>query len=86
MVKVLFIDWHLYNGPRKIDDIDDVCLEHGGLPQVLPLAVHLRFFCRTCRGDHSEPFLLLDFGFGPLVLGFLALGLRVWGQGLTITS
>ena len=34
MVKVLLIDWHLYNGPRKIDDVH---LEQGGLPNVLPL-------------------------------------------------
>ena len=34
----LLIDWHFYNGPRKIDD---VLLEYGGLPHVLPLAVHL---------------------------------------------
>ena len=26
------------------DKIDDVLLEHGRLPHVLPLAVHLRFF------------------------------------------
>ena len=41
MVKVLLIDWYLYNGPRKIDNVH---LEHGGLPNVLPLAVHLNFF------------------------------------------
>ena len=33
-----------YGATRKFDD---VLLEHGGLPYVLPLAVHLNFCCRT---------------------------------------
>ena len=33
---------HFDNG--AIFKIDDVLTEHGGLPHVLPLAVHLRFF------------------------------------------
>ena len=41
--------------------IDNVFTEHVGLLHVLPLTVHLRFFCWTSRGDHSEPFLLFDF-------------------------
>ena len=32
-----------YNSPRIIVD---VLLEHGGLPHVLPLAVHLSFFAK----------------------------------------
>ena len=36
---LLFIDWHFYNGPKR--KIDDVILEHVGLPNVLPLSVHL---------------------------------------------
>ena len=31
--------WHFDNG--AISKFDDVLLEHGGLPHVLPLAVHL---------------------------------------------
>ena len=34
--------------------IDDVLIEHGELPQFLPLAVHLKFFQWTSRGDHSK--------------------------------
>ena len=33
---------HFDNG--AISKIDDVLIEHGGLPHVLPLAVHLGFF------------------------------------------
>ena len=33
--------WHFDNG--AISKFDDVLLEHGGLPHVLPLAVHLKF-------------------------------------------
>ena len=40
--------WHFDNG--AISKFDNVLLEHGGLPHVLPLAVHLRLFCLTCRG------------------------------------
>ena len=46
--------------------IDDVLTENGGLLNVLPLAVHLRFFCLK--------FLVSAQG---LVLGFGVLGLRV---------
>ena len=42
-------------------DIDYVLLEHGGLPLVLPLAVHLEFLCRMGRGDHSKTVLLFGF-------------------------
>ena len=47
--------------------IDDVLTERGGLLHALPLAVHLRFFCWTSRGDHSEPFLLFEIFVGPLL-------------------
>ena len=33
--------WHFDNS--AISKFDDVLLEHGGLPHVLPLAVHLKF-------------------------------------------
>ena len=33
--------WHFDNG--DISKFDDVLLEHGGLPHVLPIAVHLKF-------------------------------------------
>ena len=33
--------WHFDNGAKSKSD--DVLTEHGGLPHVLPLAVHLRF-------------------------------------------
>ena len=51
--------WHFDNDATS--KIDDVLIEHGGLLYVLPLAVHLIFFCWTSRGDHSEPFLLFEF-------------------------
>ena len=34
--------WHFDNSATS--KFDDVLLEHGGLPHVLPLAVHLGFF------------------------------------------
>ena len=34
---------------------------------VLPLAVHLRFFCLTRSGDYSEPFSLFEFFRWPLL-------------------
>ena len=50
--------WHFDN--YATSKIDDVLNEHGGLLHVLPLAVHLTFFCWTSKGDHSEPFLLFE--------------------------
>ena len=35
--------WHFDNCTTS--QIDDVLTEHGGLLHVLPLAVHLKFFC-----------------------------------------
>ena len=43
--------WHFDN--VALSKIDDVLTEHGGLPHVLPLVVHLIFFWQTSRGDHS---------------------------------
>ena len=43
---------HFDNGATS--NFADVLLEHGGLPHVLPLAVHLNFFGWTSRGDHSD--------------------------------
>ena len=57
---------------------NDVLLENGGLPHVLPLAFHLRFFCQTCMGDHSEPFLLFEFFCGPPPSCLKVIG---WGWG-----
>ena len=34
--------WHFDKGATS--KFDDVLLEHGGIPHVLPLAVHLKFF------------------------------------------
>ena len=51
--------WHFDNGAISISKFDDVLLEHGGLPHVLPLAVHLSSW--TSKGDNSEPFLLFEF-------------------------
>ena len=58
--------------------IDNVLAEHGGLLHVLPLAVHLRFFCWTSRGDHSEPFLLFEFFSGTPPSCLKVIG---WGGG-----
>ena len=33
--------WHFDNGATS--KLDDVLFEHGGLPHVLPLVVHLKF-------------------------------------------
>ena len=45
--------------------IDNVLLEHGGLPHVLPLAVHLDNFTLDGLIEHSaKNFLLFGFSFG----------------------
>ena len=78
--------------------VDYVLTEHGGLLHVLLLAVHLRFFGWTTRGDHSEPLVFLwDPSFMPnrvggLVVvaneilvsaqGPLVLGFWLWGFGV----
>ena len=49
--------WHFDNGSTSM--IVDVLIEHGGLPHVLPLVVHLIFF--FFGGDHSKTFLLFEF-------------------------
>ena len=54
--------WHFDNGATS--KFDDVLLEHGVLPHVLPLAVHLHFFDWMHRGDHFESFLPFEFGCG----------------------
>ena len=64
MVWVLLIDGiFIMVHPRKIDD---VLLEHGGLPLAPCLSSRCppELFGRTCRGDYSEPFLLFEFYFG----------------------
>ena len=82
--------------------IDDFFTEHGGLLHVLPLTVHLdsetflffRFVCGTppsCSKVKGGWVVVVASSIlvsakGPLVLGFGVLGLKVWGQGLTINS
>ena len=44
--------WHFEKGVTW--KFDDVLLNYGGLPFVLPLIVHLKFFGWISRGDHSE--------------------------------
>ena len=64
MVWVLLIDGiFIMVHTRKIDD---VLLEHGGLPLAPCLSSRCppELFGRTCRGDYSEPFLLFEFYFG----------------------
>ena len=69
---------YIYNNDAT-NKIDIVLTEHGGLLHVLPLAVHLRFFCWTILGgDHSEPFLLFEFFCGTLPSCFKVMG---WGGG-----
>ena len=47
---------------------DDVLLDHGVLPHVLPLAVQQEFFWWTSRGDHSIGCSSsLSFVLGPLL-------------------
>ena len=73
--------------------IKDVLIELDGPPNFLPLSVHLNFFCWMSRAEH------FSVSPSPLgtnwVLGLMgtwsgwakgALGLRVWGQGLTIVK
>ena len=43
---------HFENGATS--KIDDVLIEHGDLTNVLPLAVHLKFYWWTSRGDHCH--------------------------------
>ena len=50
--------WHFENGASV--KIDDVLAEDGGLLHVLALAVHLNFFLRISRVDHSVPFLFSE--------------------------
>ena len=40
---------------------DNVLLEHGGLPQVLPLAFHLFFLWLASRGGNSKSLLLFEY-------------------------
>ena len=62
---------------------DDVLLEHGGLPHVLPLAVQLDFFWWTSTGDHSKMFLLFEYccGTPPSCLKVMGGGGGGWWPG-----
>ena len=51
--------WHIEIGATS--KIDDVLIEQGGLPFVLPFAVHLELFCGTSRWDYSKMFLPFEF-------------------------
>ena len=51
--------WHFDNG--AISKFDDVFIELGGLPHLLPLTVHLKFVVWTSGGDHYQMFLLFEF-------------------------
>ena len=42
---------------------DNVLLEHGGLPHVLPLAVHLMFCAESVEGVMLNKFLFFDFSY-----------------------
>ena len=61
--------------------VDNLLLDHVGLPQVVIVAVHLViFFCWMGRGDHPETFLLkaLCCHIPP---SWLKVGGGVWGGG-----
>ena len=66
-------------GPEleKRNYVHDVLLEHGGLCQVLPLAVHLEFLCWLGTEDPTK----LDILFG-FLCGTPPLCLKVVGGGL----
>ena len=55
--------WHFDNGATS--KIDDVLFEDGGLPHVLPLAVHLEFF--SVEGTILRCSYSLSFVVGPLL-------------------
>ena len=72
MVKVLLIDRHFYNSPKR--KIDNVLLEDGGLPHVLPLAFPLKFFAGQVGGTLLNLYYSLTFDVGP----FLQIQ-KLWG-------
>ena len=58
--------WHFDNGATS--KLDDFLTEHGGLPHVLPLAVHLRFiFAGQVGGNILNLSYSLSFVVGPLL-------------------
>ena len=58
--------WHFYNGALSV--IDNVLLEHGGLPHVLPLAVKLEFiFAGQVQGTILRCSYSLSIVVGPLL-------------------
>ena len=65
---VLFMVWNHLIPLRPIKNVfDNVLLEHGGLPHVLPLAVHLIFLTEQVEGVILSHFYSLSF----LVRGLL---------------
>ena len=51
----------------KPSQIDDILTEDGGLLNVLPLAVHLKFFCGQVGWTILKLSYLLNFFVGPLL-------------------
>ena len=52
---------NLNSGLVPIDPVglvDDILIEHGVLPHVLPIAVHLKFWVDKCRGLFRDTFTL----------------------------
>ena len=73
------MDWQFYYGSKR--KIEDVLLEHVGLPHDLHLTVHLRS-CFAGRGDHYEPFLLFEcFLWDPSVMSFMLKSYGGWVVG-----
>ena len=69
--------WHFDNGATS--KFDDVLLDHGGLPHVISLAVHLDFVWWTSRGEYSKMFLLFEFCCGAPPSWFKVVGWVVVG-------
>ena len=57
--------WHFDNGATS--KLDDFLTEHGGLPHVLPLAVHLDLFDAQLKGTNPRCYYSLSFVVGPLL-------------------
>ena len=57
--------WHFDNVTSS--NIDDVLADNGGLLNVLPLTVQLKFFCRQLGWPILKPSYFLNFFGGPLL-------------------
>ena len=58
--------------------LDNVLLEHGGLPHILPLAVHLDFFAEQVRGVILSHFYSLSFLIRDLIVSWGWVGWQWW--------